>query len=164
MKKKKQIFKYLLFLLFVTVTVFSCYNLFYGPSTYSEFTENIDVWDGNTISNEFSYGNGTKENPYQILSGADFALFQKIISESNNYNDKYFILEKNLDMNNYSFSVIGTEKHYFKGNFNGNGYMISNLNIDTSVKVDSINYHSLFFKTSGAVISNLNIYNENSKK
>ena len=160
MKKKKQIFKYLLFLLFVTVTVFSCYNLFYGPSTYSEFTENIDVWDGNTISNEFSYGNGTKENPYQILSGADFALFQKVISESNNYNDKYFILEKNLDMNNYSFSVIGTEKYYFKGNFNGNGYMISNLNIDTSVKVDSINYHSLFFKTSGAVISNLNIYNE----
>ena len=160
MKRKKKIFRFFLLLLFVIVIIFFCYNIFFGTSTYGELSENIDVWDGNTISNSFSYGNGTKDNPYQIISGADFALFRKVISESNIYTDKYFILKKNLDMNNYPFDTIGTKDNYFMGNFDGNGYTISNLNIDTFTSIDSINYHSLFSKTNGAVISNLNIYNE----
>ena len=72
MKKKKKIFRFFLLLLFIIVIYFFCYNIFFGTSTYGELSENIDVWDGNTISNSFSYGNGTKDNPYKIVSGADY--------------------------------------------------------------------------------------------
>lgn len=160
MKNKKQAYRILLFLLFVTVMLFTSYTLVFGPSTYSEYTENTDVWDGNLISEGFSYGNGTVENPYQILSAADFAFFQKAVTENTEYSDKYYTLEKNLDMNNFSFSMIGTKDNYFKGNFNGNGYTISNLNIDSYIRIDSINYHSLFYKMENAEIYNLNIDNE----
>lgn len=160
MNKKKKVYRVLSLILFIVIATFFTYSFFFGPSTYSEFNKNIDVWDGKTISTNFTYGNGSSDNPYQITSSADFLYFQKIISTDSSYSDKNYILTTNLDLNNYSLSNIGSKDNYFKGNFDGCGYTISNINLDTSTSIDEVNYHSLFVKIENATIKNLNIVNE----
>ena len=66
MYKKKKALKMFSLLLFIVVAIFFSYSFFFGPSTYSEFNKNIDVWDGKTISTNFTYGNGSIDNPYLI--------------------------------------------------------------------------------------------------
>ncbi len=160
MYKKKKALKMLSLLLFIVVAIFFSYSFFFGPSTYSEFNKNIDVWDGKTISTNFTYGNGSIDNPYQITSSADFLYFQKVISEDKTYLDKNYVLTTNLDLNNFSFPNIGNKNNYFRGNFDGCGYTISNINLDTSTDIDGENYHSLFVRIENSTIKNLNISNE----
>ena len=107
MKNKKKLFFITIFILIVAVTIGVCYSLFVGPHTLSEVAHSNEVWDGVTVSNYFSAGNGTVDNPYQIRNGADLAYFKKIIEEDNsaNYSSKYYVLEENIDMGGYLLNI-----------------------------------------------------------
>ena len=61
----------------------------------------------------------------------------------------------NLDGNGSNWEAIGTPGNSYKGTFNGNGYAISNLKINTK----NGDYQGLFGHINGATIENINIKN-----
>lgn len=146
--------------LFVVVFSFLLINIISGRITLGE----ADAWDGETIATSFSSGNGTLENPYVISSPEEFMLFKNSVEglDYEAYQDKYYELNADLNFGNHQISSIGikeeeTEK-IFKGNFNGNGYTISNLDI-TGSNIDNTLYYGLFSIVDNASITNLNINN-----
>lgn len=72
-------------------------------------------------------GSGTTEDPYQITSRAQLNEINLALSAA-------YILMNNLDMEGSSnpWMPIGSDASPFTGDFNGNGYSISNMYISTS--------------------------------
>ena len=77
-----------------------------------------------------------------------------------------FVLANDIDLSQYenweeigSYDTIGTPGYTFKGIFDGNGYVISNLKMNTSVSERT----GLFGFTSGATIKNLGVINADVK-
>ena len=75
--------------------------------------------DGNNFS---SSGNGSENDPY-IVSTAE--QFKNLADLTGNYDDKYFKLASDIDLNNYAFAGIKKVHH-----FNGNGHVIKNFTIN----------------------------------
>ena len=126
-------------------------------NTYSETTTST-MWDGVTVANSFTGGNGSEENPYQISSGAELAYFKSVI-EGNDYQkyiDKKYILIDNIDLGANEFEPIGDELHSFSGVFDGDGYTISSLKQTNSKQINDNNYSGLFTFADGATIKNIN--------
>lgn len=157
MNKRKKTYLIILFTFLILISSYVLFNIF---SYYSSFSNDENAWDGKTVSTSFEYGNGTKDNPYLIKSGADFMYFKSIIEESDEYNSLYYKLDDNINMGSNSITGIGTKDNYFKGHFDGNGYTISNVSIEKSI-INNDNYYGLFNYTENAYIYNLNIDNIN---
>lgn len=69
-------------------------------------------------------GSGTESNPYLISSASD-------ISKIHNDLNGYYKLTSNINMSGVDFEPIGNENEgAFTGTIDGNGYSISNLNIN----------------------------------
>ena len=86
--------------------------------------------DGSTSSAYFAYGDGSAEKPYGIKSPRhlyNLAWLQYI----NHFQNKqlYFELAGNVDMSGWTLPPIGTEDHPFISQFNGQGYVVSNLTV-----------------------------------
>jgi hypothetical protein len=126
------------------------------------------IWETETsVDADSKYGGGTGEpnDPYQIATAEDLML----LGESPEDYDKHFILTADIDLDPnlpgrkvFDKAVIAPENIYddpeefggtsFSGNFNGNGYVISNFQIQGS------RYLGLFGRLeNGAVISNLGL-------
>ncbi|AQQ70195.1 hypothetical protein SMSP2_00538 [Limihaloglobus sulfuriphilus] len=75
----------------------------------------------------FAGGDGTTDNPYQISTQADLEAVNDDLEAS-------YLLVNDIDLSGtiYNHSVIGRLNYIFKGNFDGNGHVISNLLINTS--------------------------------
>ena len=160
--KKTAIFKIFMAFL-VAIASFFIYNLFTATLTLSDI--DIEAWDGVEIATSFSGGNGTEENPYQIANGSELAYLKQIVEEQSidNLKDKYFVLTKDIDLGNNTWSGIGNivnnEKIAFSGHFDGAGYTIKNFKLDTPKTINNIEYYGLFLFINDADIRNLNIYN-----
>ncbi len=143
----------------VLLVAFFLYSFIVGRTTLGE----VDKWDGVSIASSFSSGNGSLDNPYVISTSSQFMYFKSLIDGDNSsaYRDKYYVLNNDLDFDNHSISGIGsiTDDNIFMGNFDGNGYTISNILIDKGVTRDDVDYYGLFTKTKNAYINNLNINN-----
>ena len=72
-------------------------------------------------------GSGTQSAPYLIKTTDDLVTLSTN-SASNSYNGTYFRLENDLDMAGVSIEPIGISRS-FRGVFDGNGHVISNLTI-----------------------------------
>ena len=114
---------------------------------------------------KYSGGTGEPDDPYQIATAEDLML----LGETPEDYDKHFILTADIDLDPnlpgrkvFDKAVIAPEHIYddpevfggtsFFGHFNGNGYVISNLQIQGS------RYHGLIGRLEiGAVISNLGL-------
>lgn len=99
--------------------------------------------DGSTLGAYFAYGNGSPtsaQNPNDRVYGITnprhlynlawlqyLGFFNK--SASDGGKQFYFELADNIDMTGWVLPPIGTENKPFIGNFNGNGYVVSNLTI-----------------------------------
>ena len=94
------------------------------------YAPKLSVWDG-SVSTSLS-GEGTEEAPYQINSAADLAYLASSVNGGESYEGKYFVLNVNVNLNNYSWTPIGTAATPFAGIFDGNGKKISNLYVYTS--------------------------------
>ncbi|MDD4291824.1 MAG: GLUG motif-containing protein [Clostridia bacterium] len=125
------------------------------------------LWDG-TVADSFAGGNGTKEAPYIISSGAELKLLaNKVKDVDTEYNASgvCYELKSNLDLNGLEWDPIG--KFYsdtgefvsnltFLGNFNGNGYVIRNFIISTS-PIEKCRYFGLFGYIERSEISKLGV-------
>ncbi len=113
-----------------------------------------------TFCNFTGGGSGEETDPYKISSIGDLNL----LSNSKEVWNKFFIQIKNINAsetktsdtyNNsgYGFSPIGNSNVYFTGSYDGNGYVISNLYINSSSS-----YAGLFgILEEGATLKNIGI-------
>lgn len=95
------------------------------------------------LGSPFGAGTGSATDPYQICSPSQLVSIQSRSAQNNHY-----ILTTNLDMSSYSDFIIPGN---FLGNFDGQGFSISNLHY-TSASASS----GLFLMNYGT-ISNLNV-------
>jgi len=87
-------------------------------------------WDG-TPATSIKYGAGTSTFPYLIRNGNELAfLAQRINANDANYQDKYYQLANDINLNNMAWTPIGTFATPFRGFFDGAGYTISNLRVN----------------------------------
>lgn len=110
-------------------------------------------WNG-SVADAYDGGEGTPENPYQIATAEQLAL---LASEANNGlgGDACYSLTNDINLN-AADSLIWTpigNGGVFKGVFDGNGHVISDL------YVDGMEYSGLFARTENATIRNVQIEN-----
>ena len=80
-----------------------------------------DAWDDYTPE-EFSVGDGTEANPYQIANTAQFYYFTQ------HCENKYYVLTNDIDLEGREFPIISK----FAGVLDGDSHKIVNLNITSS--------------------------------
>ena len=124
-----------------------------------------DAWNGSTAA-AFAGGTGTAEDPYQIANGAELAYLASSVNSGETYEDKYFVLTANINLNGLPWTPIansfsdalfgGTDYRIFAGNFDGKGYTISNVSIGSETTPFESDVFGLFGATEGK-ISNLNL-------
>ncbi len=107
-------------------------------------------WDG-TVSDSLE-GAGTSKDPYLIKNGSDLAYLSEQVNAGVDYSGKYIALAGDINMNGLSFTPIGNNPAYFRGNFNGNNYTVSGINIESN-KNNGIG----FFGALAGVVENLNV-------
>ena len=101
-------------------------------------------------------GSGTVGDPYIITTPSDLALVMDDANFATYWASGVYIeLGANVDMNGQSgIDPIGNNSNTFSGQFNGKGYVISNLNINAP----SLSYQALFgYIETGATVSNLGV-------
>lgn len=114
-------------------------------------------WDG-TVADSFESGEGTEANPYIIKTPQQLAYLASLVSDvGETQNGVYFELGGDIDLGGKEWTPIGiTNAKCFSGNFDGNGYVISNFKITSS----ATNFRGGLFGTAkGATIKNVNIVN-----
>lgn len=123
--------------------------------------KDVEVWDG-SIADSFAGGSGTEDDPYLISNGSELAHMSQYINDGfNNGQYRYYQLTNDIDLNGNKnvWMPIGANGRKFRGQFDGKGYSISNLYIDTTIGVS--NSVGLFGEAIKACIKNLNIINCN---
>ena len=124
-----------------------------------------DAWNGSTAA-AFAGGTGTAEDPYQIANGAQLAYLASSVNNGETYEEKNFVLTANIDLNGLPWTPIansfsdallgGSDYRVFAGNFDGNGYTISNVSIGSEAAPLEADVFGFFGATEGK-ISNLNL-------
>lgn len=126
------------------------------------------IWDGK-IATAFAGGNGSESSPYQINNGAQLAFLAQQINAGNynyNSNNNYYTLINDIYLNDItnwtnwnvnasnlkSWIPIGKDEMPFKANFDGGGYAVKGIYINTSLE-----FQGLFGVVYGAVIRNTGI-------
>lgn len=92
----------------------------------------VSIWNGKTVQIPTTPIKIGDEYFFPIASSNQLAFLSK--AAENGYQDYLtynYILQCDIDLKSHSFTPIGTEEHPFTGTFDGNGHIISNLNIDS---------------------------------
>lgn len=97
-------------------------------------------------------------NPTAINSVSKLDEFREQVNSGNLTNEAYFQLTDNITLSG-DFTPIGTKQNPFTGTFDGNGYTISNLRIN-STTAKGVKYVGLFgYVSASARIQNVKIEN-----
>ena len=105
----------------------------------------------------FASGDGTENNAYVIENATQLAKLAEYVngSDAENWNGKYYKLGADIDLNNMSWTPIGSANDKpFKGNFDGAGHVIKNLNVTLT---STLKTSGLFGFIDGATIKNVGI-------
>ena len=141
----------------VTITAKS--SEFFDSS--SKITAN--KWNG-TIASGFAGGSGTKDDPYLISTGAQLAYFAKRIN-SVDISSSYFRLTNSINLNGREWTPIGNNSTspsssyspQFRGNFDGNGYIVYNFKVSVAQSY-GYTYYGLFgYLGYGSTVKNLGV-------
>lgn len=98
----------------------------------------------------FAGGDGTQDNPYIINSPVHLynlawlqylGYFNMKEGFNNGVAQNYFTLAGNIDMSGMCLPPIGTEEYPFVGIFNGNGKIISKINVSNKRDANNITQH-----------------------
>ena len=136
-----------------------------------------DVWDG-TIATSFGGGSGSAGDPYLITNGAELAyLAQQVNAAPNNspyLSGVYFRQTADIDLDHREWTPIGvfagssaSANRLFSGTYDGDGYIVSNLEIDQTYTGDSNNRKAwaLFSHLDGTVenlgVTGVDVYARN---
>ncbi|MBO4340882.1 MAG: carboxypeptidase regulatory-like domain-containing protein [Bacteroidales bacterium] len=125
-----------------------------GYSTEVSFTtaeSDPTVWDGKSVATSFAGGAGSSSDPVRISTAAQLKLFANNIKAGNVYKNIEFMLTTDIDWNGNDWDV-GDDSNDFRGVFNGNGHIISNINAAAGPYIWS---GSFLCETFGCSIKNL---------
>ena len=115
------------------------------------------VWDGSSASASL-IGSGTEFDPYLISSENDLAFVAKQVNDAvTGYEGEFFKLTVDLDLGNNLWTPIGVATNYFRGNFDGDGHTVSNLNVKTDPAKSSEQYGGLFGRILDGTVKNITI-------
>ena len=132
----------------------------------TNYTENIDVssLNGITLLPTTCFGiasgnDGSQGKPYTITSPEELQLLAIVVNEENTFSSKYIQVCNNIDMYGINFSPIGYKTGTkFCGNFDGGGYIISNLYININIDATCIGLFG-FVNANNATVQNITISN-----
>ena len=91
----------------------------------------------------------------EISSASAMSAFAVMVNNGETFENYTVTLNADIDLNNQPWTPIGTSTNAFKGNFDGNGHMISNLKAGTDSQSDV----GLFGYTTDGTIKNIHIHN-----
>ena len=91
----------------------------------------------------------------KIYSASAMSAFAVMVNNGETFENYTVTLEADIDLNYQPWTPIGTSTNAFKGNFDGNGYMISNLKAGTDSQSDV----GLFGYTTDGTIKDIHIHN-----
>jgi hypothetical protein len=136
--------KNFIFLSILLVILICTFSFLIFPSLARIISNNDEdiYWDGKTISTKLE-GLGTKESPYLINSGSDFAYFIKIVNENDEYKSSYYELESDIYLNK-GFIEYNTKniKYYLNNNIyilSGSDYYLNDKKIGSLNTINTIN-------------------------
>ena len=137
----------------------------YGHTNIWSVAEfNNCTWgDGTSVGPKGSatiYFNGVEESYHHefIGSAASLFAFAKTVADGDSWNGQKVLLVADIDLENALWTPIGqTGATQFKGTFDGQGYTISNLKIDSSAQTGKNYASGLFGWLNGAVVTNVNV-------
>ncbi len=115
----------------------------------------LTKWGGG-VDYEFLSGSGTENDPYFINTAEQLAYLARSVNEGNTYQGKYIELVADIDLSGALWNPIGTLDHPFCGNFNGNGFTISNIKLTDYKYSPNVMIAGLFGVNKGT-IANFNI-------
>ena len=81
----------------------------------------------NYAASSYAGGNGTESSPYKIATAAQLAYLSSQAAKADVTG--YYILTENIDLSAHYWIPIGLQSYSFKGNFNGDFYSITGMNI-----------------------------------
>lgn len=121
-----------------------------------------NTWDGTKIAQSFSWGNGTKQEPYLIADGEELAYLAEQVNNGTSFEGQYFQLASDIDLGNNRWTPIGTTNNSFRGIFDGAGHTITNAKIIISNLPDRTYesygiFGSIGGGTSKSIIKNLEL-------
>lgn len=129
-----------------------------GCTSISYDNNNADI--SNNPQPEVFEGAGTSEDPY-LISNLNNMLYlaNSVNNEKKSYKNMYFLLTADIDMKGYDWIPIGKKDAWsqndFMGNFDGNGYTISNYKITKNWTFAT----GLFASCSNNTLNNITIKN-----
>lgn len=139
MKKKISLF---LGVLFLDLTAFLISSTCVSLSWFNKgFNIKFDNQTGKSLANYFASGDGTKDKPYTITESIHFynfawlqylGEFNKNATGTDSINQKYFRLDKDINMSDIVVPPVGTVSYPFVGNFDGNDKTINNLTVSNT--------------------------------
>lgn len=113
------------------------------------------VWPGS--------GTGTLNDPYQISSASDLITMSSLVGTGTSKFTtvgKYFNVTNDINLSGVNWIPIGNGTTHFKGTFDGNGHIISNLSMGVAGTGNTtIGYYGLFGNVDSGTIKNLGIEN-----
>lgn len=101
-------------------------------------------------------GQGTESSPYVLTKPEQLLALSESVAKGEDYQGKFIALGANIDLSavSRSFLPIGNKANPFKGTFDGAGYAISNMKIQTGIE----NYQGLFgYADGGGVLKNIRL-------
>ena len=99
----------------------------------------------------FSGGSGTETDPYIIATTDDMDALATLVNSGNNQSGVYFLQTDTLNYTGKTYTPVGNNTNYFQGNYNGNGNIITGVDINTE-------YAGLFGRVgTNGVVSNLTL-------
>ena len=111
----------------------------------------------------FSGGTGTPSDPYQISTAQDlFALAEAVNSGTSSYQDQYFRLTKDIDLEGKAWAPIGDrldqDGRQFLGSFDGGGNTVSGLYVEKAyASVGLFGFVGMMSRNTRAEVKNLNV-------
>ena len=106
-------------------------------------------------------GTGTKSDPLVISNAAQLVKFAELVDAGETYEGKFVTLGADIDLSSVAnFNPIGDEAKdsakIFQGTFDGKGYTISGLKINTEISVEG-NYGLFSVLGNKAIVKNINV-------
>ena len=115
-------------------------------------SKKILVDESKRVVNQTSFN---QNETYYLTSSEDLVKLQDLVNAGVDTTNVTFELAENINMRGVDFTGIGDDSNRFKGTFNGNEKVISNLTIDTTD-----DFVGLFgYIDSGAVVDSLGLEN-----
>ena len=118
-----------------------------GNDGYSEWSEIITF----TTESDWFAGSGTEDDPYLIATTDDMDRLAALVNNGHDQSGVYFLQTDTLDYRNKTYTPVGNGTNSFQGNYNGNGNIVTGVNINTE-------YAGLFGRIgANGVVSNLTL-------